>query len=516
VHYSRAVLLSPLSVDTNAWPAISPLSSSSGSETADFAEHLNSFSGESSSTPEVSESESNADYGSQNLNSVQSTLSPRSSQTEPARSPAASRSQTVSTSSDRPSTSGKTESSTSDEHRSSTDRAHRGAAREQDSPTPAQPVNQTPASNPVAPQVPANLAGFPIQTGIPGTPFTPSNQIMRSGVPSGSIPVISRRELSGIHAAAAGASDPLADTTATVVPSNPVTPLLTADQVADHLAFAVKVRTANSLTAGSRLTGTNPRGTLDLPTKQTASGTAAGKPGDAPNVKGADAQSAKQDSDGNSSSGSQADGTDAKIAQKQLAAEVQTQPGFGANMNSLAAHTVAANSSTTSTDTPVDSKTPVAGSSVQEPIIAEKQATPVVPMKDITVRVESAQGETVDVRIAHRAGDLQVAVNSANGDTTQGLRHGLSELSNKLNDSGYHAEVWHPGQPAAATESSSTESGNSHRQSSGDSQSNSGSSQQDREERDNQQSNRPRWVQELASNLAGEAESTGQSHGLIR
>jgi hypothetical protein len=140
-------------------------------------------------------------------------------------------------------------------------------------------------------------------------------------------------------------------------------------------------------------------------------------------------------------------------------------------------------------------------------------------MKDLAVRVESAQGQSVDIRIVQRAGDLQIAVKSDDTNTTQGLRQGLTELSNRLNESGYQAETWRPGH-AAATAESAAESGNSsqHQSPSGDAQSQSGSSQQNRGQRDNNPSNRPRWIQELESNLAGGTTSTfltGQSHGLL-
>jgi hypothetical protein len=142
-------------------------------------------------------------------------------------------------------------------------------------------------------------------------------------------------------------------------------------------------------------------------------------------------------------------------------------------------------------------------------------------MKDISVRVESAQGQSVDIRIVQRAGDLQIAVKSDDTNTTQGLRQGLTELSNRLNESGYQAETWRPGH-AATTAESAAESGNSsHQPPSGDAQSNPGSSQQNRGQRDNNPSNRPRWIQELESNLADGTTSTvwsnmtGQIHGIV-
>ena len=118
--------------------------------------------------------------------------------------------------------------------------------------------------------------------------------------------------------------------------------------------------------------------------------------------------------------------------------------------------------------------------------------------------LESTQGQNVDVRIVQRAGDLQIAVKTADNVTTQGLRQGLSELTNRLNESGYQAESWRPGHSAAAAESTGDSGNSSHHQPpSGNSQSNSGWSQQNQGQRDNNPSNRPRWIEELESNLDG-------------
>ena len=134
------------------------------------------------------------------------------------------------------------------------------------------------------------------------------------------------------------------------------------------------------------------------------------------------------------------------------------------------------------------------------------------PMKELSIRMEAAEGQKVDVRFVQRAGDLQIAVKSGDDITTQGLRHGLSDLANRLNETGYHAETWRPGQQAPP-ESSSTSSENQS-QSDG-SQSNSGGPQQDRGQRHNNPSNRPPWIDELESNLSGATESSGQFNGIV-
>ena len=156
-----------------------------------------------------------------------------------------------------------------------------------------------------------------------------------------------------------------------------------------------------------------------------------------------------------------------------------------------------------------------AASAAAEDITPTQPEVPAAPMKDISVRIQSEQGENVDVRILHRAGDVQIAVKSASGETTQGLRHGLSELSDHLNATGYHAETWHPGQTTAAAEKTADSGNSQQQQSQGDSQSHSGWSQQQGGRRDDNQNNRPRWIEELDSNLSSSPE-TGLFHGLIR
>jgi hypothetical protein len=167
-----------------------------------------------------------------------------------------------------------------------------------------------------------------------------------------------------------------------------------------------------------------------------------------------------------------------------------------------------------STDKPVPSS-PNAPNATDEPVVPNPPVVPSAPMNEIFVRVESHQGQNVDLRITQRAGDLQIAVNSSDLVTTEGLRHGLSELTNRLNESGYQAEAWHPGHPTAAADSAGNSGNSSRQQSSGNSQSNSGWSQQNRGQRDNNPSNSPRRTQEFKTSLTGAAQSTGQFHGLL-
>ena len=140
-----------------------------------------------------------------------------------------------------------------------------------------------------------------------------------------------------------------------------------------------------------------------------------------------------------------------------------------------------------------------------------------LPMKQISMRVEAAQGQTVDVRLVLRAGDLQIAVQSSDKETTQGLQQGLPGLTSRLNESGYRTEAWLPGQQTAVAPDSASPSGSpsSHQPPSDQSQSHSGQSQQDRGQRDSNQSNRHRWVQALESSTAPAAKSTGEINGIV-
>ena len=150
-----------------------------------------------------------------------------------------------------------------------------------------------------------------------------------------------------------------------------------------------------------------------------------------------------------------------------------------------------------------------------EPPSVSETTPPQGPMKEISMRLEAAEGQKVDVRIVQRAGDLQIAVKSADDVTTQGLRHGLADLANRLNETGYHAETWRPGQQTAPESSSTSSENPSHQSQSDGSQSHSGGPQQDRGQRDNNPSNRPHWIEELQSNLSGGTESSGQFNGIV-
>jgi hypothetical protein len=154
--------------------------------------------------------------------------------------------------------------------------------------------------------------------------------------------------------------------------------------------------------------------------------------------------------------------------------------------------------------------------SVPEPAhpLLDKPSETASPARSISLQVEAASGQTVDIRIAARPGDLNVAVRAGDDDMAQNLRQGLGDLESRLAQSGYHAETWHPGHSGSTTEPAAPASNSSNSSSQQQSQSGSGWSQQNRGQRDNNPSNRPRWVNQLASTLKADSKEKGNANGI--
>ncbi len=285
-------------------------------------------------------------------------------------------------------------------------------------------------------------------------------------------------------------SDPFhsdADPKAALLPAEATKPLVS---TADQLAFAAKVQLAKPQTVSHRVAETP----------------VAAKPAEpARHEQPSQQNSSRRDSDSQFS-----------MKAGETATKAAAQP-TRAN-STFEAPTAVGEASIPVTKTGSASPTHASSAAAAEDITPARPEMPAAPMKDISVRIQSDQGENVDVRILHRAGDVQIAVKSVTGESTQGLRHGLSELSDRLNATGFHADTWHPGQTTAAADNPA-DSGNSNhsqqQQSQGDSQSHSGWSQQQGGRRDDNQNNRPRWIEELDANISS-APETGIFHGLLR
>ena len=137
-----------------------------------------------------------------------------------------------------------------------------------------------------------------------------------------------------------------------------------------------------------------------------------------------------------------------------------------------------------------------------EPVTPATPQPPAAPLKEISVRIATSQSPAVDVHVAERAGQIHVAVRTADGGMQTSLRQDLGTLVNSLERSGYRAEAFAPrdGSPALAAQTNSqnsrqeSESGSGGRNgNSGDPSQNSGGGQQ-------QQRRNPRasnWIEEL-------------------
>ncbi len=129
---------------------------------------------------------------------------------------------------------------------------------------------------------------------------------------------------------------------------------------------------------------------------------------------------------------------------------------------------------------------------------------PATSVKEITVRMTAPQTPSVDVHLAERAGQLHVAVRTADEGLQTSLRQDLGTLVNSLERSGYRAEAFTSREAAQAPAASApmnsqngrqeAETGSGNRNGNfGDSSQNSGSGQQ-QQRRDPRQ---PTWIEEL-------------------
>jgi len=153
-------------------------------------------------------------------------------------------------------------------------------------------------------------------------------------------------------------------------------------------------------------------------------------------------------------------------------------------------------------------------SAALQSVPADHVTKPSAPLKDLSIQVGQTQQDKVELRVVERAGALEVAVRSANPDLNQGLRQGLSELVNRLEQNGFHAEAWRPGTTASTIQGTADTRQKSPQFQQDGSQSQSGS-QQGRQQNQQNQTPRPRWVQELEGRLSGEGNAiAGGSYGV--
>jgi len=136
-------------------------------------------------------------------------------------------------------------------------------------------------------------------------------------------------------------------------------------------------------------------------------------------------------------------------------------------------------------------------------------------MKEIVMQIGPPGTAKVNIQVVQQAGEVRVAVRTEDPELAHGLRLGLPELAGRLEETGYRAETWRPGSlvapPEASSETRNAGGGDSR---GNDTNSQPGWSQQESGRRNPNQSDQPRWVEDLESSLNGGGESSGDSHGL--
>jgi hypothetical protein len=170
---------------------------------------------------------------------------------------------------------------------------------------------------------------------------------------------------------------------------------------------------------------------------------------------------------------------------------------------------------------PQRAESPAPAQPLEQVAAAEQPQAPkpaAEPLKQLSIQLGQGQQERVDLRVVERGGEVQVAVRAANPDVAQGLRQGLTELVGRLEQNGYRAEAWRPGGTVTAvSEPGGARHASTEFQNHGSPQQRGSSPQQERQQGNPNQSNRPKWVEELESTSSGRVEpSTGEAYGIGR
>ncbi|MDX2121767.1 MAG: flagellar hook-length control protein FliK [Gemmatimonadota bacterium] len=146
------------------------------------------------------------------------------------------------------------------------------------------------------------------------------------------------------------------------------------------------------------------------------------------------------------------------------------------------------------------------------PVADLPPAAPPEAAAEISLRVDAPDRDPVEVRVRESGGAIEVAVRATDAGTATTLRSELSELVDRLEQSGYQSDAWVPGPEgteAAAGNAGADDTGRDPepgRQA--EQQGRDGRQQrEDREQAEEQRQGRGRrlrWEEELAMNLDGQ------------
>ena len=167
--------------------------------------------------------------------------------------------------------------------------------------------------------------------------------------------------------------------------------------------------------------------------------------------------------------------------------------------------------------TPATPKAPLRA--LEVPPAPEPSTSP-SQLKDLSFRIQQADGSAVQLRVTQHSGELRLAVHAANADLSQGLRESLGDLTKKLADGGFRAETWRPGVAASPAPAQTNTSQNQDTNRNGsDARQQQGSGDQSSEQREQRQP-RPRWAEDFEGGLLSATGSftgvlTGATHGIV-
>lgn len=174
---------------------------------------------------------------------------------------------------------------------------------------------------------------------------------------------------------------------------------------------------------------------------------------------------------------------------------------------------VSAPAEPTATQPHTETSKALEASATQTPSL-EPASKPAGPLKELSIQVGQAQQDKVELHVVEHSGELQVAVRAANPDVAQGLRQGLPDLVDRLEQSGFHADSWRPGTSVSAVQgpADTRQRPMQFQQDPSQSQQQSGG-QQGRQQNRQNQTYRPQWVRELEGKLSG-GKFSGELNGI--
>ncbi len=121
--------------------------------------------------------------------------------------------------------------------------------------------------------------------------------------------------------------------------------------------------------------------------------------------------------------------------------------------------------------------------------------------KEISLRLNSGDSQTVDIKLADQGGALRVAVRTPDPDLAHNLQSGLSDLVHRLDRKGFEAEAWSPADSSGAQVERSSQSSNDDSLSQRNARDPRDGAQHGNSEQQHNGRNRPKWVAELEQKL---------------